>query len=93
MNMTVANYLDFKNLLINEVIGSIWLAYFLILIILIFVAIKFDASIESIFGLSLIYTLLFISIFVSPLIFVLILCLASFLFYTEIISKSVLKNG
>ena len=54
--ITQANYLDFGNLIVNELVGSFWLTFFIGWIIIIFVSVKKDLKEQTAVLLLLIYS-------------------------------------
>lgn len=92
MTITVNNYLNIGNFIVNEVIGNLWLAYFVGLIALIYIMIKARSSTEVIIDMFFVYTLLVSSIYVGgfrAIIAFAILALGGFFYY--IISTKIQK--
>jgi hypothetical protein len=90
MTVTVNNYLDLRNLIINEVIGDVWLAYFIIMALIIIICIKNKIDTTTLVGILIFYTLIWISLisnlFILAIILVVVGALA-YLGYTKMHSR------
>jgi len=73
MTITVDNYLDLGSFITNELIGSIMLTYFIGLILVVVISIKFNAKLESVLGLGVVYTLGFATLFSGSIVLLVLL--------------------
>lgn len=54
---TVANYLDFKTFIVNDLIGTAMLTYFIFLIVVIYFCLRYRADTISTLGIVIFYSL------------------------------------
>jgi len=54
--ITQKNYLDFGNLIVNELVGNFWLTFFLGWILIIFISVKKDLKEQTTILLLLVYS-------------------------------------
>lgn len=88
--ITINNYLDLVGIFINEVIGSPWLAYFIVMGLLFYKSIEWEIPYQSTIALAVIGTLAFITVLYSNLLLAIIVLgvgLIAYSIYIKVIKR------
>jgi len=91
MTITQSNYLDIGNLFFNEIVGSVFLGYILVLAIIVFLSIKFRVPNTAMFALIVIWSMISAQYAFNDAIITIVVLLAGlviYLVYSKMIKRS-----
>lgn len=79
--ITPDNYLAFGSILINEVVGGVWLSYFIACAILVYKSVEWGIPFQTMTVLFIVASLAFVSLVYDALVLMIVILLVGLVFY------------